>query len=275
MRKNYKLVLSIVVVLLSGLIAFAQEVEYKDVILDGKPAKLNVATGKITFVNPKDKKKPIKFDDYVVESNKTAKAIKAKNDSAKKKAAIITNSSVIGASNVTEADTLSFHVVKEGETLFDVSKAYNLSLTDLKRINNLETTLINKGQKLRVANFDVQTETIAIEKTNDANKLSTSNFHIVDKNETLYGIAKRYGLSINELKSKNNLNTNLIKVGQKLRVRNFGLSSSVNNIATWTVEKGDTLFSIAKKSGIPLDTIKQLNGLTSNTIMIGQILQLK
>lgn len=279
MQKNYKLILSIVVVLLSGLITFAQDIAYKDVVLDGKPAKLNIATGKITFVNPKDKKSPIKFDDYVAASNKAVKAVKIKNDSAKMKPVIVTDVTIIGASSLTETkyniDASSFHIVQEGETLFDVSNKYNVSLTDLKRVNNLETTLINKGQKLRVADFNAQTENVATGETINVSELSNSNFHIVEKDETLYNIAKRYNLSINELKSKNSLNTNLIKVGQKLRVRHLRLSNEVNNMSVWTVEKGDTLFSIAKKSGVSLATIKRLNGLTSNIIMIGQILQLK
>ncbi|MBC3847827.1 LysM peptidoglycan-binding domain-containing protein [Winogradskyella echinorum] len=258
MQKNCKLIASIVVVLLSGLLTYAQEVEYKDVILDGKPAKLNVATGKITLVSELENK-----------------VVKAKKDSVKVKIpVIVTDKSIIGASNASadklNTETSGFYVVKEGETLFDISKKYNVSLTELKRINNLETTLINKGQKLRIRDFD--SDESSVENTVSYNN---ANFHIVEKGETLYSLAKRYSLSVNELKSRNSLNTNLIKVGQKLRVKKLITNDGDPHNWVWIVEKGDTLFSIAKKSRVSIATIKQLNGLTSNNIMIGQILRLK
>jgi len=248
MRKCFKLILTCLLLLVTSINVFAQEeVEYKDVILDGKPAKLNVATGEITLVN--------------VESKKNAKA-----------PVIVEESKVelISDENITD-----FHIVKEGETLLDVSRQYKVSLTELKRVNNLETTLINKGQTLRVKNFDAKMASAPLGEASNTSKKNNSNFHIVASGETLYSLSRRYNLSLNELKSKNNLNTNLIKVGQKLRVSSFGMSNEVDNISIWTVLKGDTIFSISRKSGTSVEAIKQLNGLTNNTIIIGQILQLK
>ena len=239
MQRNYKLIVSIIALAVVSLGAFAQEeVKYKDVILDGKPAKLNVVTGEITLVKPEIKTK--------------------------------VNTSDISEESTDESD---FHIVKENETLLDISKKYKLTLTELKQANNLETTLIDKGQRLRVKNLGKLN--VLLDKPSIDSDNITSNFHVVKKGETLYSLSKRYNLTVTELKNKNGLNTNLIKVGQKLRVRDFGLNNEIDNISVWTVKKGDTLFSIAKKSGATVDAIKQLNGLSSNTIMIGQILQLK
>lgn len=248
MQKNFNIALSTLFILVINMSLIAQsEVEYKDVILDGKPAKLNVKTGEITLVkvNIKKKDKPsLKGEEPISELS-------------------------------SEEDSSDFYMVKDGETLLDVSRKHKVSLTVLKRANNLETTLINKGQKLRVKNFDVQIESPPQADTSNTVEKNTSNFHIVEKDETLYGLARRYSLTLNEIKSKNNLNTNLIKVGQKLRVRNFGISNEVDSISVWTVSKGDTLFSISRKSGTSVEAIKQLNGLTNSNIIIGQILQLK
>ena len=252
MQRNYKLIVSIIALTLTSLCAFAQdEVEYKDVILDGKPAKLNVATGKITLVKPAD-----------ITKGKTSEITE---DS---------NSDVISSEN-----PLDFHVVQEGETLLDVSRKYKVSLTELKKANNLETTLINKGQKLRVKNFNKNTESTSHTHANSTyerhSEVNNSNVHIVDKDETLYSLSKRYNLSLNELKSLNNLSSNLITIGQKLRVRDFGTENEVDSILVWTVAIDDTLFSIARKSGTTVEAIKQLNGLTSNLILVGQKLRLK
>ncbi|MBV7270376.1 LysM peptidoglycan-binding domain-containing protein [Winogradskyella luteola] len=253
MRRNFKLILSFVVVLLAGALAFSQEdnkIEYKDVILDGKPAKLNVATGEITFVNPSDKKKPVKLEDNVAKPEKETK--------------------VVVASNPKVDD---YYVVKEGETLLEIANRNNTTLTELKRVNNLETTLVSEGQRLRVRNFDVvetEPKVLPIVKTNE----NHSEFHIVEPGETLYSLAKQYGLTVDKLKQQNGLISNTIKVGQKLNILETDLDQELGHISVWTVSNGDTLYSIAKKNGTTVEQIKSLNGLTSNLIKIGQKLQL-
>lgn len=231
--------------------SFAQtEVEYKDVILDGKPARLNVSTGEITLVK----------EQVVNEAQ-----------------ASVTNDKI---------DTQSdFHIVKEGEGLLDISRKYKVSLTKLKKYNNLETTLVTEGQKLKIRNFNstLQTETaqeaiadasekIQIERPTQA---GVSDVHIVKKGETLYRLSKTYNLSVNELKRINHLDSNIIKVGQELNISIDLVKKDTSTNSVWTVSKGDTLYSIAKKNGTSVDEIKALNGLTSNLIKIGQKLKLK
>ncbi|MFC0604806.1 muramidase family protein [Winogradskyella pulchriflava] len=251
MQRNYKLILSIVVVLLSGLLAFSQEAGYKDVILDGKPAKLNIATGEITFVNTKDKKRPVQLDAYVASTTKTAD-----NDS------------------TPELDS-DYHIVKDGETLFEIANLYNTSLTELKQANGLETTLVDKGQKLRVKNFENLEHNVVDNSSEPLVSKNNNNFHTVEKGQTLYSLAKQYNITVDELKQQNKLTSNIIKVGQKLRVSNFDSNVVTNNLSVWTVSKGDTLYSIAKKNGITVQQLKDLNGLTDNLIKVGQKLHLE
>ena len=256
MQRNNKLILSIIALAVSSLFAFAQEeTEYKDVFLDGKPAKLNVATGEIKLVNPEVEKITKPEETY---------------EQPKSSSAYIVNSS-------------DFHVVKENETLFDISKQYGVSLNRLMLTNNLESTLVDKGQTLRVNNFDVveenTTETISESNSNSdsysENSATTStNFHIVKKGETLFSLSKQYGLTVNELKRLNNLNSNLIREYQKLRV-NRSASEDYNASNVWVVKSGDNLYRIALNNGTTVATIKRLNGLTSNLITVGQRLQLR
>lgn len=244
MQKVSKIRLLIGVTILSGLFVYSQDVAYKDVLLDGKPAKLNVATGEITLVNSNKKKLKLPQNDEIIntESNQSNE---------------------------------EFYVVKEGETLFDISKRFKLSMADIKKANNLESTLIEKDQKLRIRNIVHQVQDTKAETRIEVDQLNNSNFHLVTKGETLYSIAKRYNIEIAELKNHNNLNSNLIKVGENLRIRNFETANSSNSVAYWMVSKGDTLYSIAKKNGITVDVIIQLNALPDNTIYIGQKLKLK
>jgi LysM repeat protein len=246
MQKIYKLIISIITLTILSLGAFAQsKVEYRAVILDGKPARLNVATGKITLV----------VNSVYLEKAKQSKTSEQYLDE---------DASIDNTSN--------FHVVKEGETLFKIANRYNTSLMELRRANNLETTLVNKGQTLRVKNFNRETSKQVSQPTY---KVNYEDVHSVEKGQTLYGIARSYNISINELKYYNNLSSSVIKIGQKLLVANFDTILEGGQVSVWTVSKGDTLYRIAQENGVTIDTIKSLNGLTGNLIHVGQKLQLK
>ena len=191
MKKSFKLVIVALLCFISETCVFAQqEVTYKEVLLNGKPAKLNTATGEITLVNLKEKK------------------VKSKIDSVTTNPINIANTKVIGASNlpkVSTADTSDFHIVKEGDNLFKLSVTYHTSLVELKNANNLETTLIKKGQKLRVRNFD---------KANDLGAI-----WIVKKGDNLYRIAIENGTTVSAIKSLNGLTSDNIYIGQKLQLK--------------------------------------------------------
>ncbi len=212
MRRSYKLKLALIVVLFSGVFAVAQESpRFKDVLLDGKPAKLNLSTGEITLVSEVIQKYPELQDSLIINTPQV-------NDS---------------IAPTIESD---FHMVKEKETLLDIANRYNTTLTELKRINNLETTLVNKGQIIRVRelNEDLmlivadlvpseETESKTLESNFEDSRYvkSSTNFHTVKKDETLYSLAKLYGLTVEDLKRYNYLTSNLIKAGEVLHVANF------------------------------------------------------
>lgn len=172
---------------------FAQdEVKFKEVLLDGKPAKLNVATGEITLAKIEDKVVETKVDSVVI------------------KPIMVTDSNSINASSEPEfsdGDASDFHIVEDGENLFRLSVKYTTSLSELKKANNLETTLIKKGQKLRVRNFDKVSET------------NNPSVWMVKKGDNLYRIALESGTTVKTLKRINNLKSDVIKIGQQLQLK--------------------------------------------------------
>ena len=114
--------------------------------------------------------------------------------------------------------------------------------------------------------------------------------HLVKKGETLYGIAKKYQITISELKAANNLSDkDVLKAGQKLvipsaDIENAATLSSTNSSAstlnssskteTYIVQKGDTLYGIAKKYGIKVSEIYSLNGMSQKDVLkVGQKLK--
>jgi len=100
-----------------------------------------------------------------------------------------------------------------------------------------------------------------------------SNIHVVKKGETLYSISKSYGLSVQDLKSRNNLSSNLIKIGQELTIKETSKKNeSVNSVV---VKKGDTLYSLSKRYNTTVEELKRLNNLETNLILVGQTLRLR
>src|SRR6266567_6609046 len=103
--------------------------------------------------------------------------------------------------------------------------------------------------------------------------------HRVKKNETLYSLAKKYHVSLTELKSANNLVSNQVKPGVRLVIppRSAAADASATgtgNASTYKVRKGDTLARIARKTGVSASELKRLNSL-GKRVKPGQILVLK
>jgi len=153
--------------------------------------------------------------------------------------------------NETEIVETEIYTVKSGDTLYKIANKYNLTVDELKKLNNLTSNTLSIGQKLNVSTNFKETETT----------------YTVVKGDTLYGIANKFNVSVNNLKDINNLTSNTLSIGQVLKI-----PSNANNKVTYTVKKGDTLYGIARTYNTDVNTIKKLNNLTNNTLSIGQTL---
>ena len=142
-----------------------------------------------------------------------------------------------------------YYVVKKGDSLWSIAKKYNMTVDELKSINNLKSNLLSIGQRIK------------IKESND-----NQNIYIVKKGDTLYKIANMYGTTVDNLKALNNLKNNNLSIGQNLIV------PSKNKI--YIVQKGDSLWSIARKYDTTVDSIKRNNNLSTNVLQIGQKLKI-
>lgn len=92
-----------------------------------------------------------------------------------------------------------------------------------------------------------------------------SDYYVVKKGDSLWSIAKKYKMTVDELKSINNLKSNLLSIGQRLKIK-----ESNDNQNIYIVKKGDTLYKIANMYGTTVDNLKALNNLKNNNLSIGQ-----
>lgn len=153
------------------------------------------------------------------------------------------------------------YVVKKGDTLYSISKKLNISIDTLKALNKLNTNEIYVGQQLILSN-DKNTEEYDV--------------YTVKKGDSLWSISQKYDISVKELIELNNLNNLTLQINQKLKVpKIITIEPEENDTEIYIVEKNDTLWSISRKFNISVNELKELNNLTSNLLSIGQQLKIK
>ena len=151
----------------------------------------------------------------------------------------------------------NYYIVQSGDSLWSISKKFGISVDKLKDINNLNSNLLSIGQKLLVKD------------TSSSDDVGV--YYTVKAGDTLYGIANEYGLSVDELKTINNLKNNNLSVGQKLLISGTGeVIGDGADYDTYIVKSEDNLYAIARKYGISVDKLKDINNLSSNLLSIGQ-----
>lgn len=152
------------------------------------------------------------------------------------------------------------YVVQKGDTLYSIANKLGTTVSELKKENNLTSNTLQIGEVLRIPTKEIYEE--------------EENIYIVKKGDSLYSIANKYNTTVEELKRINNLTSNILSIGQVLKLP----SDKANNVEkeentiSYTVQKGDSLYSIARKYDTTIDRIKDLNNLTTNLLSIGQVL---
>ena len=144
------------------------------------------------------------------------------------------------------------YVVKSGDTLWSIAKNNGLTVDELKKLNNLTSNALSIGQVLKLK---------------ETSTTPSGDTYTVKAGDTLYSIANRYGLTVDELKRLNNLSTNNLSIGQVLKL---SWDSSTDTTDYYFVQAGDSLYKIANMFGTTVDELKRLNNLTSNLLSIGQ-----
>ena len=171
------------------------------------------------------------------------------------------------------ADALQY-TVRGGDTLSKISGQFNTNVKELKDWNNLSSDLILIGQILKIG-APVQSAKVE-EKSNQANTNSSKELsYKVQSGDTLSKIARQHRTTVDSLKANNNLSSDLILVGQSLKISNHTAASPAkpSNTAaarSYQVQSGDTLSKIARNYNTTVASLKATNQLTSDLILTGQ-----
>lgn len=160
------------------------------------------------------------------------------------------------------------YIVKSGDSLYSIAKKYNTTVNELMKFNNLTSNVLSIGQRIKIPTPGV---TPPIE--TPSGEFIT---YTVQPGDSLYAIAQRYNTTVNELMKVNNLTSNLLSIGQKLKIPVTATEPSqpTTEYIQYTVQPGDNLYSIAQRYNTTTAEIMQINNLKSNLLSIGQVLKI-
>ena len=175
------------------------------------------------------------------------------------------------------------HTVVEGESFYSIAKKYKVTESDIYELNpKAKGTLLQLKTVLLIPNKNSKTENK--KKKNASKNIEVTEIHVVEAGESLYKIAKKYGISLEKIKELNpDIKPEAIQIGDKIRI--IASKNEVVDIASkkaekpqekpievisvdcedelgnkiHTVQRGETLYKIAKKYKIKLNDLKELN----------------
>ncbi|MGA8852908.1 MAG: LysM peptidoglycan-binding domain-containing protein [Christiangramia sp.] len=198
----------------------------------------------------------------------------------------------VGKSNNTEASSGSSasqfkeHKVQKKETLYSLSKEYNVSIDDIKRYNKqLYSKELQQGEIVRIPVGISQTsQPVEINTTSKPvpaelqnKQITKTREHIVLPKETKYGIARKYGMTVKELEDLNP-RVEVLQPGMMIRVGTDVLEDELVIITDerfrfYEVKPQETLYSLSQRFGVSQDSLKDLNPALKNGLKFGMVLK--
>jgi LysM repeat protein len=164
-----------------------------------------------------------------------------------------------------QSNPVSSYRVKSGDTLTQIAKHFGIPVSKIARLNNLgPTSLMRVGQNLQL--------------TGSEPKKAVVESYRVKAGDSLSAIAEKHGLTLQELTAVNRISSSsIIYPGQVLRVAKVltATAPAANAAQSYQVRAGDSLEVIAKRLSVDLSTLREINGLSINSIIyVGQVLSL-
>ncbi|WP_258105274.1 LysM peptidoglycan-binding domain-containing protein [Marinoscillum sp. MHG1-6] len=175
------------------------------------------------------------------------------------------------------------HVVQAGETFWSIAQKYNIPVNILRETNGLtSSSVISIGQELRISQGEASPQTTPDPAPPTTTPTQSSRkVHIVQPGESLWGISKKYEVKVEEIQSWNNLTPqSSLSIGLELIIQKkdeisqtVSSTSSTKNPTNYTVQPGDTYYSIAREFDLTVEELKSLNNKSTNELSVGEQLK--
>jgi len=274
---------------------------YKNKLQDGQD--LRVPISKIALRSIETKSEPIASEKENI--NSTTTVFQKKNTSAGEEIGTTQKQQTTTTQNSTKelASTSKkwiSHIVRDGETLYSISKLYGSRITDIRTWNKLpyNSDVLKKGSEIRLEYTGISSKSTNSNETSTKEASIVTMNHTVKKGENLTQIAGKYNTTIDILVKLNKMKSsdlqvnigNIVKVPAPLKKsskksgiadtkkKNQNLLDKIESVeknSKYIVRQGDTLYSIAKKFDTTTSLIKKVNRLTSDNVTVGQIITIQ
>ncbi len=183
--------------------------------------------------------------------------------------------------------TIRYHKIRQGQTLSQIARKYKTSVSAIKRANGIRGTMIRAGKTIVIPigkGKDIYfPKNYTVRKVRLRYKTGTKLTHKVRRGDTLFGIAVKYRTDTKSICKWNNLTSDFLKPGQKLTLyynksvvkkqKNKKKTKKIIPEGYYLVKQGDSLYSIARAYNVDVNTIKRLNGKSSNIIRPGEVIK--
>ena len=169
----------------------------------------------------------------------------------------------------TQANQINWvtHKVSKGDSLWKIADQYDSEVSVLKKVNYLQSNLLNLNQQLLIPLSNSKNQTFIPYQA-----------HIISEGDTLWGLGIKYGISPTEIAKNNGLKINAgLRIGKQINIGNKNIYRTINSkkrTILYSVKQGDSLYRIADIFNIQIKDIIELNSISENEIKPGQVLKI-
>jgi membrane-bound lytic murein transglycosylase D len=187
-----------------------------------------------------------------------------------------------------KAPAAGIYEVAPGDTVSQIAAKHNMTSEQLRELNNLTGNQIRSGQKLKVAGPASQAKPAQAAPVSQAKPVqaapvspaaveSSGEIYVVEAGDSLESVAAYYKTTPAKLRSLNNLTSDTLPSGLKLKIpaKSKSSASQASPSGSYKVKAGDTIFTIARAHNLTVDQLKKLNGKNNDNIQPGQTLKVK
>jgi membrane-bound lytic murein transglycosylase D len=220
----------------------------------------------LTLLNP-----DLNHRNIAASSKNKMRVIVPNNNHVNKMSSFRPSSRVVPEEVVAESSTQT-HTVKRGENLSLIARRYNTSINNLRQLNNLRNNNIRIGQRLNVSSVVASTPARTARKPASTSRVVVKSAkpieYVVKNGDNLTTIARRFKVSIAEIRKANNMKSDRLFVGRSIKI------PSDKNLRVYVVRRGDSLHQIARRFNTTIGAIAAVNSLANNRIYPDQKLHI-
>lgn len=175
--------------------------------------------------------------------------------------------------------TMQSYVIKQGDSLWTISRVFGVSIRTIMEANNLsEDSVLQIGMSLKIPTQQSESPQVLVAQNGQKNQAAEKEgfYYTITSGDTLWNISRKYGVSVSTLMKVNNLKSaDRLQINQKIWVSSSekrpSPGDSSNQYQSYEVQAGDSLWSIARRYRVSLDLLMNVNGLNQQSrLRVGQ-----